>query len=178
VSAPASPQPVKLIASVLTAEEDLVPAIGRELEKRFGEVDFCTEALSFHYTEYYNAELGTPLIRHMLSFATLIAPDVLPDIKHATNDIEQQYLKDNRSRRVNIDPGYIALHHMILATCKPFSHRPYLAKGIYADMTLLYKGKTFCPLDWTFPDYRSAELIDILNTVRSVYYRQIHKDCS
>ena len=53
-------------------------------------------------------------------------------------------------RRLNIDPGYIAQAHLILATGKGFSHRPYLRDGIYADLTLIFQDGTFRSLPWTY----------------------------
>ena len=76
-------------------------------------------------------------------------------------------------RRINIDPGYIALSHVILATCKGFSHRPYLRDGVYADLTLIFRAQSFQALEWTFPDYGSAEMIELLNTIRGSYLKQL-----
>lgn len=173
MSTPRSPLPVKLIASILTGEQALVASVRGELEQRFGAVDFCSDALSFHYTDYYTAELGRNLVRHVLSFSKLIEPDMLPAVKLATNGIEQLFLKKSSARRVNIDPGYVALPHVVLATFKPFSHRTYLAQGVYADLTLMYRDKTYSSLEWTFPDYRSPDLVTMLNTIRAVYFRQL-----
>ena len=51
-------------------------------------------------------------------------------------------------RKINIDPGYISLGNLVLATGKPFAHRPYLGSGIYADLTLVYQRGGFHPLEW------------------------------
>jgi hypothetical protein len=131
--------------------------------------------MPFDFTDYYESELGTDLSRRILGFKALVPPDALPDIKHTTNAIEQDYARGDGTRTINIDPGYIALGHLILATGKPFAHRPYLREGIYADMTLIFKGKTFRPLPWSFPDYASEGMILLLNSIRDRYYRQLHE---
>jgi len=173
VSSPKSPQPVKLIASILTGEHDLIDKVCEKLTSRFGLIDFISDALPFNFTDYYEKEIGKALFRYLISFKKLISPDLLPSIKLYANEIEEIFLRQEGTRRVNIDPGYIALHHLILATCKSFSHRPCLRDGVYADMTLIFQDKTFSPLPWTFPDYRSDELISLLNKIRDMYYRQL-----
>jgi hypothetical protein len=173
VSAPVSPQPVKLIMSLLTGVPHLIDEACAELSERFGAIDFLSEALPFHYTRYYEAELGSSLVRHMVSFHKLILPNALPAIKLATNAIEQRFTDDQGKRKINIDPGYLALSHLILATCKGFAHRPYLQDGVYADLTLVFQAHTFRGLEWTFPDYKSASMIRLLNTMRDNYLKQL-----
>jgi hypothetical protein len=151
----------------------LIDEACEELRERFGAIDFISEALSFHYTSYYEAELGSNLMRRMVSFQKLISPDALPAIKLETNAIEQRYADDQGKRKINIDPGYIALSHLVLATCKGFAHRPYLQNGVYADLTLVFQAHTFRALEWTFPDYKSADMIRLLNTMRDNYFKQL-----
>jgi hypothetical protein len=173
VSTPVLPQPVKLIASLLTGVPQLIDEVCGELSQRYGAIDFISEALPFHYTRYYETELGSSLVRHMVSFQKLISPDMLPAIKLATNAIEQQFADDQGKRKINIDPGYIALSHLVLATCKGFAHRPYLQDGVYADLTLIFQAHTFRALEWTFPDYKSADMISLLNSMRDNYLKQL-----
>jgi len=173
VSTPVSPQPVKLIASLLTGVPQLIDEVCGELSERYGAIDFISEALPFHYTRYYEAELGGSLMRRMVSLQQLISPEALPAIKLATNAIEQRYADDQGKRKINIDPGYIALSHLVLATCKGFAHRPYLQDGVYADLTLIFQAHTFRALEWTFPDYKSAGMIGLLNTMRDNYLKQL-----
>ena len=81
---------------------------------------------------------------------------MLPEIKLTTNRLEEQWATPEGNRRINIDPGYLCLQHVVLATTKGYTHRPYLRDGIYADLTLIYRDKSFQPLEWTYPDYRQA----------------------
>ena len=72
-------------------------------------------------------------------------------------------------RSVNIDPGYMLLSRFILATGKEFSHRIYIGKGIYADLTLIYSRPGFKTLPWTYPDYTEPEMMAYLLEVRNRY---------
>ena len=170
MSEPKSPQPVKLVVSVITGNKELFESVCEKLVKKFGEIDYISETLAFDFTDYYEKELGKDLIRHIISFKELITPDWLPQIKRFTNDLEDRFLKEGVNRSVNIDPGYIALCHFVLASCKGFAHRPYLGDGVYADLTLVFRKKTFQALEWTFPDYASNGLINILNGIRTDYH--------
>ncbi len=172
MSRPHPPQPVKLIASIVTGESALAETVISQLVEQYGKTDYRSPPLPFTYTDYYTKEMGGDLFRHLVSFEQLMAPDLLPSIKLFANDMEDASLRDDGTRRINIDPGYIALEHLILATCKPFTHRPYLADGVYADMTMVFRRGTFRKLEWTFPDYGSDEMIAILNKIRGMYHQQ------
>ncbi len=161
--------------SLLSADAILIEGVFKKLIVRFGVTDFISEPLPFHYTNYYAAELGADLIRHIISFERLILPDLLPSIKLGTNAVEDSLADERGNRRINIDPGYIALSHLILATCKGFAHRPYLRDGVYADLTLIFRSQTFQALEWTFPDYGSGEMINLLNTIRKNYLAQLRR---
>jgi hypothetical protein len=173
MSKPNVPKPVKLIASVFSKTNELIVAATEELSRKFGRIDFISEIFPFNSTTYYNKEMGKDLIRRFLSFNKMILPHRLPDIKLYTNKIEKDFSDCQGDRRLNIDPGYISLSHLILATGKGYAHRPCLRKGIYADLTLIYKDKRFQALDWTYPDYRSKEIIELMNTVRRNYVFQL-----
>jgi len=172
MSKPREPEPVKLFASVLAGEAGLLADAVRELAMRYGAPDYVSEVLSFDYTNYYTAEMGSSLIRRFVSFAGLIRPEELPAVKLYTNALEEKLLESG-ARRVNIDPGYMALQHFILATGKGFDHRPYIGRGIYADLTLVYRKETYRPLEWTYPDYRAERTIGMLNGLRKRYMMQL-----
>jgi hypothetical protein len=96
----------------------------------------------------------------------------LPGIKLAANEIEDKFTARQR-RSVNIDPGYLSQAHLILATGKGYSHRPYLRDGIYADLTLIYQNRQFCSLPWTYPDYADEKQLEIFGKIRARYLIQL-----
>ena len=116
--------------------------------------------------------MGRRLVRRMVSFEDLIEPESLPGIKLETNRIESLHADSGR-RRVNIDPGYVSLGNLVLATGKGGAHRPCLRDGIYADLTLLYQGGAFKPLEWTYPDYADEKIREIVRLVREKYRVQL-----
>ncbi len=174
MSQPKPADAVNLIMSLFSKEEALINEVLGILTGAYGETDFISPFLKFDYTDYYAREIGQGLIRRFVSFSGLIAPENLPDIKVMTNGIEERFSEGER-RRINIDPGYIAQAHLILATGKGFSHRPYLRDGIYADLTLVFQDGSFRGLPWTYPDYGSPEVIDMLNKIRKKYVEQLKR---
>jgi hypothetical protein len=172
MSKPNKAEPVKLVFSVFAKETALLNETIEILSSAYGQPDFISSVTLFDYTDYYNAEMGENLVRRFLAMEKLIKPEALPDIKLATNEIEDKLALDSR-RQVNIDPGYISKAHLILATGKAYTHRPYLRDGIYADLTLVYQGKTFCSLPWTYPDYADEKQLLMLSKIRAKYLLQL-----
>ena len=138
------------------------------LARRFGAADVMSGWWPFDQTAYYHREMGQPLVRRMMSFRRLIRQVDLPDIKHQCMEMENTFMEAGK-RTMNIDPGYLVASRFILATGKNYSHRVYLDRSIYADLTLLYDAGRFHPLPWTYPDYRQANMLGYLSRVRKNY---------
>lgn len=168
MSLPQTPKPAKLIISLLLNEKKLLDSVAEELTEHFGLIDMISPWFPFHYTTYYKSEMGEPLFRRMVVFKELIEQDALSKIKTITNEIELNYSK-NRRRSVNIDPGYILLERFVLATGKNFTHRIYIGKNMYADLTLIYQKGGFQTLPWTYPDYADKNMRSYLELVRNKY---------
>lgn len=171
------PFPVKLIVGFIFKQEDYFLKAKKLLIKKFGKIDFESEVLDFSHTDYYQKEMGENLKRKFISFEKLISPSQLVSIKRFTNKLEEKLSKDKK-RAVNIDPGYLSLSKVILASTKDYRHRIYLNKGIFAEVTLFYQNKSFSPWDWTYPDYKTQSYIEIFNHIRELYKKQIKNKCS
>jgi hypothetical protein len=146
-----------------------------DLGEIFGEMDCISDVLPFNFTDYYAQEMGSDLFRRFIAFASLIPRSRLPEIKQRTNHLEEKYSTPVGHRKINIDPGYLCLEHVILATTKSYAHRPYLKDGIYADLTLVYRNKSYQPLEWTYPDYRQPEVIKLFNQFRMKYLEDLRR---
>jgi hypothetical protein len=167
-----SPRRVKLTIGLIYRDSSEYLAIKPFLLRSFGAVDFESLELPFHYTDYYKQEFGTDLKRRFISFSRLISPADLAAIKVRTNKLEQNRTLRGK-RLINIDPGYIDMAKLVLASTKDFCHRIYLNHGIFAEITLVYKKDSFTFWDWTYPDYRTPEYINIFNHLRQAYAQQL-----
>ncbi len=173
------PEPVQLFCGVIFSRAAPVDDVKAGLEKEFGTIDFTSGVFDFNETDYYEKEMGPGLRKIFFSFETLISPGTIADIKLVTNRIEHEYPRneDGSGRLVNLDPGYLSLAKMTLATTKDNFHRIYLGKGIFAEVTLKFEKKKFRPLPWTYPDYRTEEYIEYFNELRSLYREKLkYKD--
>ena len=169
------PPPVKLFTGLIYGPGSPVDECVRSLEEGIGEIDFKSGAMSFEYTGYYAEEMGTHLIRTLITYKKLIKREEIVEIKVFTNKMEKVFSFENK-RTINIDPGYISQEHIILATGKGFSHRPYLGRGVYADLTLMYKKDEYRVLEWTYPDYGSDEMKELFRELRRSYVAQLKEE--
>jgi hypothetical protein len=161
--------PVKLFVGMISVRPALFHEIRLPLIERFGPVESESPVYPWTHTTYYEKEMGPDLKRQFLFFKQPVPPDALSEIKRFTNELEQQWVRttsDGNRRRINLDPGYLAPSKIVLATTKDYSHRIYLRDGIYAEVTLMYKGKSFHALPHTYPDFRSEEYIALFNQAR------------
>jgi len=163
---------VKLIIGLIYRDSQQYLAIKPFLLRAFGPIDYESAELPFNYTEYYKQEFGDNLSRKFISFSRLISPATLAAIKVRTIKLEKKKALQGK-RVINIDPGYIDMAKLVLASTKDFCHRIYLDKGIFAEITLVYKKDSFTFWDWTYPDYRTNEYISIFNQIRGIYAKQI-----
>lgn len=162
------PKAVKLIIGMLAKSQKLFDKTEEFFIRDFGPIDYKSRVIPFDYTDYYEKEMGSQLKRRFISFKKPISPEKIAKIKLATNSIEEKFSVDKK-RRINIDPGYISDAKLVLATTKDYFHRIYLNHGVYAEVTLKWRKGGFEPFEWTYPDYRSREYIDILNHIRDIY---------
>jgi len=168
VSIPKIPEPARLVLSILTPDKGIVDMAAATIIHALGPVEEEIGPINFQFTSYYDGEMGPGIRRWIWVFANLVDRDDLAGIKCLTNKIEQSYTLEGK-RRFNLDPGLMTLGNFVLATGKDNAHRIYLEDGIFADLTLIFRGGTYRPMEWTYPDYADTEIIGILNRVRQDY---------
>jgi|Deesub1362B_J571_1020462.scaffolds.fasta_scaffold00069_80 hypothetical protein len=164
---PRPPQPVMLLVGALFVQPQLYRQARQALMEEFGPLALEGPELRWQHTEYYSQELGRPLRRRFLFFQRLIDPGRLPEIKLRTNCLERHFSEGGR-RRINLDPGYLSLGNLVLATTKPYSHRVYLREGIYAEVTLIYSGGRFRAHLGTYPDYLRDDYLSLFAQARQI----------
>lgn len=168
------PTPEKLISGFIYKEAAVYERVKKEMAAKFGKIDHESPEIGFDFTDYYEAEMGSGLIRRFVSFKKLIDPGVLAGVKLFTDKIERKYLyPGTKNRKINIDPGLLCHSKLVLATTKNFAHRIYIGKGIYAEVTLRYKNGKFTVLEWTYPDFATPAYQAELNIIREIYCGQI-----
>lgn len=161
-------QPVLLFYGILFTDGATLEKTRAELVTRHGPIISKSRVYDFDYTGYYQKEMGGAIKRVFYAFEKLIMPDELADIKTASNALELSFSTDGTNRQINLDPGYMTLAKVVLASAKDNIQRIYIKDGIYVEITLYYKNRTFTPFEWTFPDYRET-YIAYFNELRKTY---------
>lgn len=155
-----NPKPVLLLIAVCSRYEEALSWTERRAIEQYGPLLAKSPAFAFSETDYYEASMGTELKKQFFAFESLIDPSKLPEIKQLTNAWELEYAQEaeaSESRPLNLDPGYLTLAKLVLASTKDHAHRIYLQDGIYAEVTLNYRRDGWRSGDFTFPDYRRED---------------------
>jgi hypothetical protein len=172
------PSPVKLIVGILAADENALTAARGKIALEFGRADSISEIFPFDKTEYYKEQTGADILRQFVTIEELIEPGRLAQIKHKTNEIEQELaevLEGAYPRPVNLDPGYMEPSKLVLASTKNFAHRIYIGDNMYAEITLRFDKGKWVDYPHTFPDFKDARYHGFLNKVREKLVRQLRQ---
>lgn len=164
-------EPVKLLVALLWANARSRDLALEDLQRRWGAIDFSGTDHPFDVTDYYEAEMGPSLHRRLVSFAWMIAPESLPEVKLACNRIEEQLARRGR-RTVNLDAGYLDHSKVILASMKFAGQKIHLGQGVYADLMSRYRQGRYRPLEWSFPDFQDGRYDQDLAGIRDLYMEQ------
>jgi hypothetical protein len=171
---PVEPLPVKLVCGILFSDTALAEQALLLLSELYGRVDYKSPLYPFDCTDYYVAEMGSPIFRQFVSFQEVISPSRLAKIKLECNDIEERLAVDGQ-RKVNLDPGYMDYDKFVLASAKYNAHKIYLDVGIYADLTLRYERGHYKPSDYAFPDFKSGLYDEAFLHIRARFKGQLRR---
>ncbi len=162
---PCAPDVALLFVGMLYGQEEYLSISEDKLREAFGESVVESFPMPWDYSDYYRPELGSPLWRKFIFFRDMISPETLCSIKLITNRIEES-LSIGGKRHINIDPGYLTLHSVVLASTKNYSHRIYMGRGIYAEVTLVYSNGKYRPHLFTYRDYSCDEYMELFVRAR------------
>jgi len=153
------------MAAVTAADEISITKTAENLASLFGPLLAQSKIFPFSlYTDYYAEEMGSSLVKQIFVYKTPNPVHMLPDFKIQTNRLEDEQRNDDNKRNINIDPGYLTLSRLILASTKDQPHRIHINHGIFGEITLAFKKNTYKSNPWTYGDY-SAQ-ISFFNKVR------------
>jgi hypothetical protein len=154
-----------LFIALLASSEHHLAVARAHVQTLYGPIDLAGCPFPFSFTTYYNEEMGDTIIRQFASFEAPFDPGRLRAIKQETMGIEARMCSGDK-RRANLDPGYVNLSTVVLATTKDASYRVYLGDRVYAQPTLFFRKGGFQPFEWTYPDYRQPEALSFFYEVR------------
>jgi hypothetical protein len=174
MTAPRIPDSELLVVAIFSRHLTAIHWARAQLARLFGPIVLESQPFDFNQTHYYEATMGAGLRKCLLVFGELVAADRLAEIKLKTIALEQELVRSGHyaePRPLNLDPGFLSLGKLVLATTKSQAHRIYLRDGIYAEVTLRYLAAQFETWPWTYADYQLPEVREFLNQARE-WYRQ------
>jgi hypothetical protein len=164
-----SPEPALVVASVLGRDLEAASSAIQAFAQLFGRLAYTSEPISFGWTDHYRAELGERPVRRFVALRDPMDPSELPRLKRATTRMEVTLARPGKPREVNVDPGVVNAHQLVLASTKPRGHRIYLGQGIFADLMLLWEQDRFRALPWTYPDYADDGVRELFGRMRQLH---------
>jgi len=174
-----APQPVLFLLAAFSRYAESLDWARDRATALFGPLALESPRFEFRETEYYTPSMGPELLKTFWTFEQLIDPAMLSDIKRQTNAWEAEYAANaghDEPRPLNLDPGYIGLGKLVLASTKDHAHRIYLGQGIYAEVTLYYKDGRWQQREWTFADYRREDYQAFFEECRRGLQRRLRAD--
>lgn len=168
---PAPHSPVLLLLAAFSRHEGALDWARARAVETWGLIARESPQFAFRETQYYDATMGPGLRKVFFAFQRLVDPADLSAIKLLTNRWEEEYALAAglpEPRPLNLDPGYLTLAKLVLASTKDFAHRIYLRDGIYAEVTLYYKRHHWQHHEFTFADYRREDYQRFFSECRGV----------
>jgi Domain of unknown function (DUF4416) len=162
---PSLPESAVLFTGLLYQKAANLDSARDILKRPFGDIFLETPPLPWDWSDYYAEELGSAIVRVFLFFKNPFSQERIPEIKLITNGVEDQ-LSAGRRRNINIDPGYLTLSKVVLASTKNYAHRIYMGRGIYAETTLVFRDGRYQPHLFTYRDYASETYREIFARAR------------
>ncbi|BAU23521.1 hypothetical protein THC_1148 [Caldimicrobium thiodismutans] len=170
MSHPKKVEPVLFFIALMEREYNSFKRIKDILEKDLGMVLLQSQTFDFSkFTDYYIEEMGSPLWKTFYFFEYLKEPEFLVELKHICYSLERETADLDGKRNLNLDPGYLTLSKVVLATFKDYAHRIYLGRSVFAEVTLIYRSGGFQSLPWTYPDYKEKMTLEYFNRARALY---------
>jgi hypothetical protein len=168
------PHNALLFQAITARDTSLFEEMEKILARYYGPILQQSKLFRFdEISQYYQDEMGSELYKCFYIFKIPVKLEHFYRYKIESQSIERLYFQEGK-RTVNIDPGSLTLYQLSLLTTKAFSHRSYLAEGIYAECTLLAEGKNYKPLPWTYPDYQTTEALAFFKDAK-MYLKKISK---
>ncbi|MFO7734912.1 MAG: DUF4416 family protein [bacterium] len=168
------PTPGNLIFAIMFREDEILSKTVNGLKSIYGQFDMKSAPYDFSaISSYYDEEMGNGIKKQIFSVESLLPRDRLSDAKLHAVSLEEKLSTSENRRRVNIDPGLVTLENFLLATGKNFSHRIYLGKGVFAEVTMFLGKKKTTELPWTYRDYKKPEIKKFLLEARTSYHEKL-----
>ncbi len=160
------PEPrVLRVASILAGRPGRFERAASALGRLFGPVLLRGGPYPFDMSAYYGREMGPGLFRIWLAFSGPARPEDLARWKTACASVEDA-MRERGGRTVNIDPGYLDLGKLVLASFKEAPDKIFMGSGVWAHTCMRYRFGGFEAPDHSFPDFADGRFDPFLREAR------------
>jgi hypothetical protein len=146
----------------------MLPDVETALVRAFGEIALKSLPFAFDTSDYYAPEMGEGLRRTWYAFRELCGADTVAETRLRTGEIESRFAIEGR-RRVNLDPGYLDLGKLVLASLKEAPDKIYMGEGVWAHTCLRFRAGEFTAPDHSFPDFKDGRFDFFMLEARELY---------
>lgn len=182
---PKPPPPTLQLVAIFSRYDDALDWALSRVQERWGRALLTSERFDHSETRYYESEMGAGLQKQFIvlqpSDTRFYDPARLAADKLESNDWERELAAASNyaePRPVNLDPGYLTLMKLVLASAKDRAHRIYLHDGIYAEECLYYLDHRWQARPWTYPDYQRDDFQAFFVQARELLKDQMSKEGS
>ena len=173
---PKPPPPTLQLVAVFSRHDTALAWARAKIATEWGPIALLSPPFDHRETQYYEAEMGRGLRKQFLVTQGCYDPADLPHSKHQSNGWEVELARSKsypEPRPLNIDPGYLTLTKLVLASAKDRAHRIYISDGIYGEECLYYLDHRWQSRPWTYPDYQREDFQAFFMEAREFLKRQI-----
>lgn len=174
------PAEAKAILFLLTNQIELAQKVIAHFEPILGPVEIQSAWHPFDQSNYYEKELGKNLKRCLVGFKNIFEPHRLVELKELTTRLEHPSPLPSPTRGegegkrvINVDPGYVDLFKVVLASGKGGGQKVALAKEVHAYTLLRYEKGEWYPFEWTYPDFKEPTYHKDLLEIRKRLKREL-----
>ncbi len=173
---PKPPPPTLQLVAIFSRYEAALDWAQDQVDANWGTVAIASARFDHSETTYYQTEMGPELLKQFLIVDGFYDPARLPSSKLESNAWEAELAGTScypEPRPLNVDPGYLTLTKLVLASAKDRAHRIYMSDGIYAEECLYYLDHRWQSRPWTYPDYQRADFQAFFIEARDLLKRRI-----
>ena len=147
---------------------DVYYQIKLELEKHFSKILFESNPMP-KWRADFNLETGKNT--NVLSFKQKINREEMPLIKKTTMEIKKKFL--DKDALLQIIPGYLNPHNVIVASSSDDFHKIYLFNGVHAEIVYKYEGQKLLPMEAASDFFSNNDVIYYFKNLREAHEQTI-----
>jgi len=155
--------------ALMWKDDKYLTEVEKILGDKYGKKLVETDPYQLPFSKYYIEEMGKPLFKKFVILEKEIYKPEIKDIKIFSMKLESTFSSEGK-RKINIDPFYIDIDQLVVATKKFRGNRIYLGENVYIELELWFHNRSYQPFPWTYLDYK--EYIPFFNKIREKFLKR------